>query len=149
MREATATIAQSYLVDETGPVADSTNQIKKILDAKYEAADIPTIVESCTHLTDLEKSKLAKLLLKYEELFDGTLGKWKGPPVDIQLRENVKPYHARAYPIPKSQEAKIRAEIYKLIEARVLKKVNRSEWAAPNFVIPKKDETIRFISDFR
>ena len=27
--------------------------------------------------------------------------------------------------------------------------MNRSEWAAPNFVIPKKDETIRFISDFR
>ena len=110
MREGTATIEQTYLVDETGPVADSTNRIKKILDAKYEAADIPKIVESCSHLKHVEKEKLAKLLSKYENLFDGTLGQWKGPPVEIQLREGAKPYHARAYPIPKSQEAKIRNE---------------------------------------
>ena len=31
----------------------------------------------------------------------------------------------------------------------VLKEVNRSEWAAPTFIIPKKDGTVRFISDFR
>ena len=30
-----------------------------------------------------------------------------------------------------------------------MKKVNHSQWGAPNFVIPKKDETIRFITDFR
>ena len=31
----------------------------------------------------------------------------------------------------------------------VLRKVNRSEWAAPAFIIPKKDGRVRFISDFR
>ena len=31
----------------------------------------------------------------------------------------------------------------------VLKRVNHSEWAAPTFIIPKKDGTVRFISDFR
>ena len=31
----------------------------------------------------------------------------------------------------------------------MLKKINRSEWAAPTFIIPKKDGTVRFISDFR
>jgi hypothetical protein len=38
-----------------------------------------------------------------------------------------------------------------LTKAGVLKKVNRSEWAAPTFLIPgpKKDATVRFISDFR
>ena len=31
----------------------------------------------------------------------------------------------------------------------MLKEINRSEWAAPTFIIPKKDGTVRFISDFR
>ena len=31
----------------------------------------------------------------------------------------------------------------------VLQKVNRSEWAAPSFIIPKKDKMVRFIQDFR
>jgi hypothetical protein len=31
----------------------------------------------------------------------------------------------------------------------MLKQVNRSQWGAPTFIVPKKDETARFISDFR
>ena len=31
----------------------------------------------------------------------------------------------------------------------MLKKVNHLEWAAPTFIIPKKDKTVRFIFDFR
>ena len=40
-------------------------------------------------------------------------------------------------------------EVERLCKVGVLKKVNRSEWAAPTFIIPKKDNTVRFISDFR
>jgi len=40
-------------------------------------------------------------------------------------------------------------EVDRLVKIGVLKKVNRSEWAAPSFAIPKKDQTIRFINDFR
>ena len=39
-------------------------------------------------------------------------------------------------------------EVERLCEIGVLKKVNRSEWAAPSFVILKKDGTTRFINDF-
>ena len=40
-------------------------------------------------------------------------------------------------------------EVDRLCQIGVLKKVNRSQWAAPTFIIPKKDGTVRFISDFR
>ena len=40
-------------------------------------------------------------------------------------------------------------EVERLVEIGVLKKVNRLEWAAPLFIIPKKDGTVRFINDFR
>jgi len=43
----------------------------------------------------------------------------------------------------------LKAEVERLIKIGVPKKVNRSEWAAPAFVISKKDGSVRFISDFR
>ena len=49
-----------------------------------------------------------------------------------------------------SKEAKWRwTEVERLCKAGVFKKVNHSEWAAPTFIIPKKDGSVRFISDFR
>ena len=35
----------------------------------------------CKHLTMTQRNKFLKLLQKYEELFDGTLGTWKTYPV--------------------------------------------------------------------
>ena len=71
------------------------------------------------------------------------------PPYDIQLRKDAQPYHARAYPIPQAHVRTLKVEVDRLCEVGVLKKVNRSEWAAPTFIIPKKDGSVRFISDFR
>jgi len=42
----------------------------------------------------------------------------------------------------------LKAEVERLVKIGVLKKVNRSEWAAPTFIIPKKDGSVRCISDF-
>ena len=39
-------------------------------------------------------------------------------------------------------------EVDQLVKAGILQKVNRSKWAAPTFIIPKKDKTVRFITDF-
>ena len=82
-------------------------------------------------------------------MFDGTFGKWKGKPIHIQLKEGATPYHAKPYAVPKAYERKLKMEVDRLVKIGVLKKVNRSEWAAPSFAIPKKDHTIRFINDFR
>jgi hypothetical protein len=89
------------------------------------------------------------LLLKYEELFDGTLGDWKLLPVSIELKEGAKPYHGRPYPIPKVHKATLMKEIDCLIVIGVLKWQPSSKWASPSFIIPKKDHTVRTISDFR
>jgi len=42
-----------------------------------------------------------------------------------------------------------KAEVEPLVKIGVLKKVNRSEWAAPTFIVPKKDGSVRFISNFQ
>ena len=51
--------------------------------------------------------------------------------------------------IPRAYELTLKMEVDRLVKVGILQKVNRSEWAAPTFIIPKKDKTVRFITDFR
>jgi hypothetical protein len=100
-------------------------------------------------LTDDEQMQLLSLLHKYQHLFNGSLGTWNGKPYDIELKPNAKPYHSRPFPVPKIHEATFKIELECLsTKAGVLKKVNQSKWAAPTFLIPKKDATVQFISNF-
>jgi len=120
-----------------------------ILDAKYDKADLPEIVRtSCPHLMPSEQDMLLSLLLDHKSLFDGTLGDWNRPPVSIELKDGVKPYHGRPYPIPQIHKATHMKEIDRRVGIGVLKRQTSSEWASPTFIIPKKDMTVSTISDF-
>ncbi len=149
MKPHDSTVEDSFHVQDGARIAEATERMKKILDAKYEPANLEKIVEDSTHLTKDEQQRLYRLLNKYKTLFDGTLGKWADEEYDIELKEGVTPYHAKPFPIPKAYEQTLRMEIQRLVDAGVLKERNRSTWAAPTFIIPKKDKTVRFISDFR
>jgi hypothetical protein len=85
------------------------------------------MVDECTNLTKSEQEGLFTLLDKYQDLFDGTLGTWKTTPVELELKPDVKPYHGKAYPVPHSQEKKLRKEVKRMVELGVMRKVNRSE----------------------
>ena len=114
----------------------------KILDAKYEKADLHKLVKSHKHLTKTEQNQLYNLLKKFESLFDGTLGDWTGTEIELELQEGVKPWHGKPYPIPQVHEAALRKEVERLIMLGVLEVVLESEWGAPSFIIPKKNNTI-------
>ncbi len=82
------------------------------MDAKYEKADLPAVIrEFCSHLTASDREKPLSVLLRFESLFDGTLGDWKLPPVSFELKEGMKPYHGRLYPIPHKHKAILMKEI--------------------------------------
>ncbi len=54
---------------------DATKRVMPILYAKYQKADLQSIVrDNCKHLSANQQKKLLQLLTKYESLFDGTLG---------------------------------------------------------------------------
>jgi len=125
------------------------DHIRTILNAKYKPANLSDIVHKSKNLNSKEQNQLFLLLNRFSELFDGTLGEWVGEPYHIDLKPGSTPYHARAYPVPQAYEKTLRLEVDHLCEVGVLKKVNCSEWASATFIIPKKDETVRFISDFR
>ena len=142
-------ITESYYIPDPGIVDEAAERLKTILDAKYEKANLEEIAKEAAHLTKEEQARLLALLESHETLFDGTLGHWKSADVKVELKPDAIPYHARSFPVPRVHEATLKQEVERLCRLGVLKKVNRSEWAAPTFIIPKKDGSVRFISDFR
>ena len=144
-----ATSMDAFHVAEPDTVQRASNRVKEITDAKYEAANLDEVCSEQTHLQYEQRHQLLEILRKHEILFDGTLGSWKDERVKLELKNDAEPYHARAYPIPRVHLDTLKLEVERLCKIGVLKKVNRSEWAAPTFIIPKKDGSVRFISDFR
>ena len=136
--------------NEPASTLEATKRCVKILDANYKKADLPSVVkDNCSHLNPDEQAKLLELLMKYEDLFDGTLGDWKTEPVSFELKEGARPYHGRPYPVPKVHKLTTKKECDRLEELGVIKWEGDSPWASPSFITPKKDGTVRFISDFR
>ena len=136
-------------VQEPKSTEEATSRVVRILDANYKKANLPEIVKTCSHLTPTEQDMLLEVLTEYEPLFDGTLGAWKTTPVSFELKEGARPFHGRAFPIPKVHKDTIMKEIKRLIELGVLEWQPSSEWAAPSFIQPKKNKTVRFLTDFR
>jgi hypothetical protein len=137
------------LAMEPQSTKDATKRVTRILDAKYQKADLQSIVrDDCKHLSTDQQKKLLQLLKKYELLFDCTLGDWKTKLVSLQLKEGVSPYHGRVLPVPKIHKDTIMKEVERLSKPGVLEWQPSSEWALPSFIIPKKDKTVCFLSDF-
>ena len=131
------------------PITTDAERIQAIVDAKYCPADLEKVARECKLLSPLEQGMVLELLQKFAELFDGTLGTWKTDPVDLELKDpDCKPYHAKPYPVPQSQERQLREEIDRLCKYGILRKINRSEWASPEFTSPKHDGSLRSLANF-
>jgi hypothetical protein len=71
-------------------------------------------------------------------------------PFSLQLIDpNCEPIHARPYNVPRSVEQQLCKESVRLAVLGVLEEDYSSEWASPSFSIPKKNGTIRVVTDFR
>jgi hypothetical protein len=100
-------------------------------------------------LNEKEQRSLYALLVQYKDLFDSKLGTWNCAPSSIKLKPGSEPYYTRPFPVPRIHELTLKKELDRLVQVGVLKRVNRSPWGAPTFIIAKKDGTVRFISNFR
>ena len=116
-----ALVANTLLSQEPKSTEEATQRVIRILDAKYQKADLQTIVkDNCTHLSSHEQTMLLEVLKKFEPLFDGTLGDWKTKPVSLQVRNDIIPYHGRAFPVPKIHLTVLKKELQRLCELGVL-----------------------------
>ena len=120
-----------------------------ILPSLYDKADVASVVQQCTHLTQEQQNKLHQVLSKYETLFNGNLKKYQGKQIHLKIDPSISPTCTQAYPIPHAHLKVFKDELDRLVSIGVIEQSSRSEWISPTFIIPKKDDHVRWISDFR
>ena len=122
----------------------------KIAGRKYQAVSTDEVIAQVDHLTGGQKRLLKEVLDKHTVLFDGKLGCYTGDKVHLKLIDNFTPSWKRAYPVPFTREKAFKDELDAMVkEGSIERFFDTSEWAAPSFIIPKQDGTVRFINDIR
>jgi hypothetical protein len=82
LTKSTMDCEQQHGTHKLTSMQEATEGVVHILDAKYEMADLQSVVSTnCTHLSLQDKNKFLELLIEFEELLDGTLGDWKNEHV--------------------------------------------------------------------
>ena len=67
----------------------------------------------------------------------------------MKLKPNTTLKYHKPYPIPLKYYEKVKEEIDRLEKLNIIEKDYNAEHAAPYFIRPKLDNTIRFLTDFR
>jgi len=122
---------------------------RHIKSSHYEPSDPNLVAEAQLHLTPSQRKDLASLLAKFPKLFSGVLGQYPGKTVHLDLKQDIKEARCRPYPVPKHHEQVFKEELARLCRIGVLSRCGASSWLSPSFIIPKKDASVRWISDFR
>ena len=90
----------------------STQRMRIILDSKYETAELNNVMtKQCRHLSTEEQERILALLQRFEYLFGGTLGAWNTTPVNLEVKDGVKPVYSRPYRFLRLHEAMFKNEV--------------------------------------
>jgi hypothetical protein len=143
--------------NEPQTLRDEYYQATKILDAEYKQthASLDDVIMIFENLHVEEQYQLKILLQKYEHLFDVELNMENiTQTISVQLMDpDCKPIHARVDNVPRSVEQQLQQikEIVRFVDIGVLEEDYSSEctFMCPSFAIPKKNGTIRVVTDFR
>ena len=69
------------------PASTDDEKIQKILDMTCTQADLPEVVKKWMTQKQIKKKQLLKVLQKFEECFDGTLGCWNCRTIELELKD--------------------------------------------------------------
>jgi len=124
----------------------------EILDAKYNTVSPSEVGAAQVHLTPNQRESVKTLVVsRYPNLFSGKLRSYKGKRIHLELLPNAVPVHdAQSYSVARVHIDVFKKEMNCLVEIGVIRPCGTSDsWALPTFIIQKKDQTVRVVSDFR
>ena len=108
------------------------------------------IAQQQLHLSEDQRKEMATVLNEFNDMFNQTLGVYPHKKANLTLIDpNVTPIHVRPFTVPNKLRKLFKEELDKLVRLEVLEPILTSAWAFPTFLVPKKDNTARFVSDFR
>jgi hypothetical protein len=120
-----------------------------IAEQKYEYVDTDQVAENQKHLTPEQRSQLADVLKRFQQLFSGNLGCYPHRKLHLDLLPDATPVRKRPYTVAHAHQEVFKRNLDCLCSLGVLERTGASEWGAPTFVIPKKDGRVRWVSNFR
>lgn len=129
-------------------VQDAEDRTMRILDVTGKEIDLAALVPK-ENLTKEEQDRMLEILKSFRVAFLGGIGKLKLKPYVLPVKKGSTPKALRPYSIPLVLRAATLKEVERLVKLGVLEPDKDSPWAAPAFIIPKKDGTVRFLTDFR
>ena len=93
--------------------------------------------------------KIMNLKKEFKLLFEDKLGNFKGEPVHLRTKADVKPIFMKPRPIPFAFKKQVEDELDRFITAGVIERVENSEWGTPLVPVLKADGTIRVCADYK
>lgn len=124
----------------------------EILEARYRKADIDEEANQQKHLNPSQCLELRNLLRKFTKLFSGKLGSYphRKMHLDINPVDRKRLCYQRPYAMPQVNHDLFYKELQQLISLGALEEVDGLvDFAVPTFLVPKKDGTVRWVSNFR
>ena len=119
-----------------------------IKQSKYKSISISDVINTQLHLSSNQRTILSTMLAKHVTLFDGILKVYPHRLIHLDIIPNAVPRHLRAYPVAHIHLDVFKAELLRLCDIGVLEVCGALQWASPTFIIPKKDGTVCWVSDF-
>ena len=121
----------------------------EILQSKYGKVSVDEVADMQKHLTEHQHLKLRNIFRKHLTLFDSKLGRYPHQKFHLDLIDGTELVYQKPYGVPYKQEELFLQELHCLCDEGVLEKVTKlSGWAATTFITPKKDNRVRWVSDF-
>ena len=94
-------------------------------------------------ITRSEGNSMKAVLEKHKEVFQERTGTIQGYKSHIHMKEKAQPKFHKARPVPYAMREKVEAELTRLQEENIIRKVKHSDWSAPIVVVPKANKTVR------
>ncbi|XP_026574068.1 uncharacterized protein K02A2.6-like, partial [Pseudonaja textilis] len=90
-----------------------------------------------------------QLVREFQEVFNGNLGKYRGPPISFSLDPTIAPIRLKPRRVPFALRPKIDEQLNKLIEQGVLEATDHARWETPIVTPIKPDGSVRICGDYK